>query len=309
MSRREAPRGTPVRPLTVSVVVASLVGAPFLDDCIASLEGEARDLDAEVIVVACGRSDAERIGRRFPRVRVVQVETRQSVPRLRRIGVEAASGEVVAVIEEHCLAGKDWLQAALDAHAADVYAAVGGPVVDHGYERVRDWVVYLCEYSGSLPPAVDGEVRDLNGANIAYRRRALLDHLDLLDDGYWEVRLHPALLARGGRLRSVPAMVVHHRGPFALGYYLQQRYWFSRAFAGARRGTMPLPYRLAYLVAAPVVPGLLLGRMAWRVWQKRRYTAEFLRALPLLIPAVTVLVAGEWVGYLAGPGNALSKVE
>jgi hypothetical protein len=31
--------------------------------------------------------------------------------------------------------------------------------------------------------------------------------------------------------------------------------------------------------------------------------------LPLLIVALIVYALGEWVGYLAGPGDALSKVE
>jgi len=38
----------------VSVVIASLVGAPFIDECLASLERQAAALGAEVIVVACG---------------------------------------------------------------------------------------------------------------------------------------------------------------------------------------------------------------------------------------------------------------
>jgi hypothetical protein len=36
---------------------------------------------------------------------------------------------------------------------------------------------------------------------------------------------------------------------------------------------------------------------------------KFAASLPLFVPALTALVAGEWVGYLAGPGDALSKVE
>jgi hypothetical protein len=182
-------------------------------------------------------------------------------------------------------------------------------VVDHAYARLRDWVVYFCEYNGSLPPAPDGEVCDLNGANIAYRRHVLMDHQPLLGEGYWEASLHPTLLATDVKFLSVPAMVVQHRGPFAFGYYLQQRYWFSRAFAGARAQTWPAWRRLAYLIAAPLLPAILSGRMARRIWRKRCHVGKFMQSLPLLIPVLTVFVAGEWMGYLAGPGDALSKVE
>jgi hypothetical protein len=181
--------------------------------------------------------------------------------------------------------------------------------VDRSYRRIQDWVVYFCEYNGSLPPAPEGEVPQLNGANIAYRRQVLIDHLGLMDEGYWETTLHGALLSEGIKFLSVPDMVVYHRGPFAYGYYLRQRYWFSRAFAGARAQAMPSIRRLAYLAAAPIVPGLLLGRMASRIWQKRCHVREFVLSLPLLVPALVVFVAGEWVGYLAGPGDALLNVE
>ena len=46
----------------VSVVIASIVGEAFLDDCLTSLEPQARSMDAEVIVVACGPAErAERL--------------------------------------------------------------------------------------------------------------------------------------------------------------------------------------------------------------------------------------------------------
>ena len=295
---------------SVSVVIASIVGPPFIDECLLSVEKEARELNAEVIVTACGTKEySDRIARTFPWVRVIHIAERETVPQLRRHGVKAASGEIIAIIEEHCLAGEKWLRTALAAHARGDYAAVGGPILDHAYSRLRDWVVYFCEYNGYLPPAIEGEAYELNGANIAYRRQTLLDNDVLLSQGYWEASLHPALLAKGQKFLSVPGMIVRHRGPFNYGYYLQQRYWFSRAFAGHRAKNLPLSKRLIYTIAAPAVPFLLLARMAGRIYGKKCRVGKFVQALPLVLPALTVYVAGEWVGYLAGPGNALSKVE
>jgi hypothetical protein len=117
------------------------------------------------------------------------------------------------------------------------------------------------------------------------------------------------LLAEGVIFRSLPEMVVRHCGPFDFLYYLRQRYWFSRAFAGARAVRLPTSRRAAYLAAAPLVPGLLLARMALRVWRKRCRRAWFAASLPLIAVALTAYVAGEWVGYLAGPGDALLRVE
>jgi glycosyltransferase involved in cell wall biosynthesis len=296
------------KPPDISVVIASIVGAPFIDECLGSIEEQVREFAAEVIVVACGDSAyAERLARKFPWVRVIHRQERETIPELRRRGVKEARGAIVAIIEEHCLAAPDWLRRAMEAHAGGDYGVVGGPVVDSAYKRLRDWVVYFCEYNGYLPPWQDGETYNLGSANIAYSRAVLLKYEDFLSRGYWEAGLHPRLIADGVKFRSAPAMVVHHRGPFDYGYYLQQRYWFSRAFAGARQ--LPPSRKLAYFVAAPVVPFLLLARMAQRVLRQRCRVEKFAQAVPLLIPVLFVYVAGEFVGYLAGPGDALLKVE
>ena len=90
------------------------------------------------------------------------------MPALRRRGVEEATGEFVAIIEEHCSAKADWLQQALRAHATGDFGAVGGPIADFDYPRLRDWVVYFLEYNSALPPVPSGETADLNDANIVY---------------------------------------------------------------------------------------------------------------------------------------------
>ena len=292
----------------ISIVIASIVGPPFIDECLLSVEKQARECSAEVIVVACGdQAYADRIRRKFAWVRVIHRPDRETVPELRRRGVKEARGAIVAIIEEHCLAAPNWLETALDAHAGGHYGVVGGPVVDHAYKRMRDWVVYFCEYNGYLPPWPDGETYNLGSANIAYSRAVLLKYEKFLSGGYWEAGLHPRLIADGVKFRSVPGMVVYHRGPFNYGYYLQQRYWFSRAFAGARQ--LPASRKLIYFLVSPLVPFLLLARMAQRVVRQRCRVEKFAQSLPLLIPALFVYVAGEVVGYVAGPGDALLRVE
>jgi Glycosyl transferase family 2 len=258
--------------------------------------------------VAGSADYAGRIAADFPWARVV-LSGLKKVPALRRRGVEEARGEFVAIIEEHCSAKEDWLAQAVRALSSGNPGAVGGPVVDYDYPRLRDWVVYFLEYNGALPPVERGETADLNDANIVYRRGLLAEHTQLLDEGYWPMTLHPTLLAKGVKLFAEPDMVVYHRGPFDFGYYLHQRYLFSRAFAGVRAQSQSRARRMAYIVGVPLVPVVLLARMTARVVRKRRRIARFFMTLPLTIPALVVMVAGEWVGYLVGPGDALSEVE
>ncbi len=294
---------------SVSVVVASKVGPPFLHYCLESLEAQILRLAAEVLVVLpADRPYAAEAARRFPWARIHPVPEWR-IPALRACGVDAARGELIAIIEEHCSAHEDWLVKLLAAHRAGCFAAVGGPIADDNYPRLRDWVVYLCEYHQAMPPAGAAETGDLNDANIAYRRDVLLQQRHLLDDGYWPMTLHGRLRAEGYRLLSVPEMMVYHRGPFGFRYYLGQRFLFSRAFAGIRARNKPFVWRLVYLLAAPLLPALLLWRMARNVWRNRRAVRPFIIAAPLTLIALTVFVAGEWVGCLLGPGDALSHVE
>jgi len=294
---------------TVSVVIASIVGPPFIDDCLASVFAQKNAPSFEVIVVDCrGQENVARLAPRFPEARFIQLDKRETVPQLRRIGVEQARGEIVGIIEEHCLAADNWL-AALSTAFSPGYVAVGGPVDFRKDSRLRDWITYFIEYNSYLPPWPDGDTFNVGSANAAYRRETLLCHRAVLNDGYWEAALHPKLLAEGAKFRSVPGMIVYHRGPFDYFYYLRQRYLFSRAFSGARRQTISATQRAAYLLAAPAIPLLLLSRIGSRVFAKRCYPDKFLLSLPLLIPAMTSYVVGEWMGYAFGPGRALMEVE
>jgi len=296
------------RASNISVVIASIVGAPFIDECLHSLAQQASICSAEVIVVACGTTEyAARIAGKFPWVRVIHRAGRETVPDLRRHGVDEANGEIVAIIEEHCVAAPDWLQQTMQAHEDGDFAVVGGPVVACNYSRLRDWVVYFCEYNNYLPPWQEGGTHDLGSANIAYARNLLMKYNDLLGAGYWEAGLHPVLMTDGVRFHAAAQMVVYHRGPFNFGYYLRQRYWFSRAFAGARG--LPPSRKAIYVLASPILPLLLFARLALRVWNKHCRVDKFIWSIPLLIPVLVVYVAGELVGYLAGPGDALLKVE
>ena len=295
---------------SISIVIASKVGAPFLDKCLDSIENQVNRHGAEVVVVVSGGgSEVERLGAKYPWVRAEPAVDIKQVPALRRRGVEVSTGEIVFVIEEHCSAGDDWLDKGLEAHASGDYAAVGGPIFDDDYPQASDWTTYFIEYNTAIPPFPKGETHLLNDANIAYRRPVLERHMELLGAGYWPMAVHPSIAAEGGKFFMVPDMRVLHLGPWDYTYYLDQRYHFSRAFAGERAKNEPMTKRIAYLLLAPILPFLLLARIGKTVLSKGHLVGRFLKTTPWIFPALVVYVAGEWMGYLAGPGDSLSKVE
>jgi hypothetical protein len=290
---------------SIAVVVASAAGGEFLFRCLRSLATQADVSGAPIVVVdRTGEATRSRLRREFPQVRVIETPPgeRATVPHMRRLGAQAVSTDLVAVLEEHCTAPPGWLSTAVAAFQ-DADAAIGGPILDDAYENGTDWCVYFSEYHNYLPPWPDGDRFDLNGANIVYRRALLLRHADVLDSGYWEVVLHP-LLAREGRFRAVNALGVPHTGPFGYAYYLRQRYLLSRVWGGSQRALVPWSRRLVHLVAGPVFPAFLFARVTSRVMARRDLLPRYLRTLPLLVPAWCAYAAGEWLGYgraRAGP--------
>jgi hypothetical protein len=297
---------------TISIVIASAAGGAFLFRCLESLRLQAAASDVETIVIdRIGEGRCREIEARFPFARALHVsgQPTPSVPRLRALGVREARGSIVAILEEHCAAPPGWVGAICQTFEDGDVTAAGGPISHDDFLRLRDWVVYLCEYHNYLPHWPDGERASLNGANIAYRKEALDRHRDALPEGYWEVVLNPLLQEEGGSFWAVQAMEVRHTGPFDYGYYLRQRYLLSRAWGGTHRDQVGTGRRLAYLVGAPIFPMLLLARIGAKVASSDVPFGIFFRALPALVPAAAAYVWGEWLGYLLGPADALEKVE
>jgi len=298
---------------TISVVVASGAGGDFLIRCLDSLVGQAQEQGAEVIVVdRCGSDRRTEVTERYPSFLVVPYpgEERPSVPQLRACGVDHSNAPVVAVIEEHCVAPPNWLQTILVAFGPDD-DAIGGPILDADFERIRDWVVYFSEYHNDLPPWPAGPRTWLNDANAAYRRERLNENRATLGESYWAISLHPLLAASGASMRAVPEMGLTHTGPFDYGYYLRQRYLLSRVWGGTQRHRVSVLTRLAHLAAFPIFPLFLLTRIARRAHAtgSARLRNRFVKSLPLLVPVVIAFTWGEWLGYLVGPGRAGEEVE
>ncbi len=292
----------------LSVVIASCVGPPFITRCLESLATQRRD-DVEFLIAdRAGGEVAAGIEREFPWVQLIRRPAGESVPDLRRHAIAQARAEHVAIIEEHCVARGDWIEVILRTIRSGV-AAIGGPIHDDNYPRIVDWAVYFTEYNAYMPPYERGPSYNVCGANCVYRRELMQKFLPGCSNGYWEAELNTKLLASGESFLNEPDLVVYHTGPFGLKYYLWQRFLFSKAFAGIRRPHVSPLFRAAYIFLAPLIVPLLMFRTASRVFAKKQHTGKFMAALPILIPVNVTYVWGEWMGYLFGPGDALTKIE
>jgi glycosyltransferase involved in cell wall biosynthesis len=117
--------------------------------------------------------------RRWPEVKLVENSEEQGLSGARNSGVAACSGDVVAFLDDDAIAAPDWLARLGDTYRdPDVFGA--GGTVRPAWEAGRpawfppefDWVVG-CTHSGM--PRELATVRNLVGANMSLRRRALVE--------------------------------------------------------------------------------------------------------------------------------------
>jgi glycosyltransferase involved in cell wall biosynthesis len=289
----------------LTVVVASVNGLPYLDDCLDSLASHAPE--AEVVVADWTDEETRsHVRRRWPQVELLSFDRPKAVPELRAAGIAAATGPYVAVIEDHCMVTPTWAEAIVEAHRAG-HHVVGGAVRNVKTARARDWAPFFCEYSAFMEPFASGRVDDLTGMNVSYDRQALAEIADLLAVGRWESDLHPRLRSRGFEFWAAPDAVIEHAKDFGFREFASQRYHYSRSFAGMRNAALGTR-RLVFALATPLLVPLLWWRIARNVRARREYGDAFRKAAPLVFVYTTIWAFGELVGYTFGGGKSILRV-
>jgi glycosyltransferase involved in cell wall biosynthesis len=295
----------------ISVVIASVNGLPFITECLDALTSQEGNISYEVLVVdRCGAKTREEIRSRFPQseIQLISADGRPSIPKLRAMGIARARGHLIAILEDHCNVPPGWFEAIARAHRAG-HQVIGSGVENGSVERLIDWAVFFCEYSRFMPPVAKGVVPEIPG-NCAVYDRMVLERLGPeLREEVWESFLHQRLKEEGVVFFCDPEMTVSHKKEFGFGYFLSQRYHYSRSFAAMRMHAAPAARRFLYACSTPALPFLLWSRIALTLLRKQRRGKEFLLATPMIAAFLISWAWGEAVGALFGPGNSLARVD
>jgi hypothetical protein len=286
-----SPRG--VAEPSLSVVIAAWPDTTGLGDCLASVAPQ-RGPGTELIVVSPEPSRATPVD-----VTWLLAPPGLLIPHLWSLGMARARGEVVALTTSHFTPAPDWLAVIAAAHARLDSAAVGGPVDPPRGRGLVEWATYFLRYSAYLRYRSEQGVEDLAGDNASYKRVSLLAHPEFLRDGFWELEYHKRLRREGRTLTFLPGMRVTLRRSFGLFPFLAHRFRHGREFGQARlRGRGPA-LRIAAIVASPLIPLLLAGKIAMRVARSGRDLGPFAACSPILLCFVLAWALGETAGYLA----------
>jgi GT2 family glycosyltransferase len=209
----------------VSAVVCTHDGQETLGECLDGLE-RLEYPDYEVIVVDDGSTQWSPALVDRPGVRLVRTDNR-GLAAARNAGLEHATGEIVAYIDDDAWPDPHWLHYLVTAFAAGGHCAVGGPNIP----PPDDGPIAQCVANAPGGPihvlVSDTEAEHIPGCNMAVRRDALeaiggFDPVFIAAgddvDVCWRLR------ARGWRIGFAPGAVVwHHRRNSLRDYWRQQR--------------------------------------------------------------------------------------
>jgi ABC-type multidrug transport system fused ATPase/permease subunit/GT2 family glycosyltransferase len=232
---KDGPASSPIQPFDwprISVVVCSRNGSHTISECCEGLL-EQDYPDFEVVVVDDGSTDATAAIASEYGFRVISTEN-QGLSSARNTGLAAATGEIVAYIDDDARPDPHWLTYLAATFLRTDHAGVGGPNIP----PPGDGPIARCVANAPGGPIhvllSDTVAEHIPGCNMTFRRsclqavggfdpqyRAAGDDVDIC----W--RLH----ARGWTLGFHPAAVVWHRRRNSVRAYWKQQMGYGKAEA------------------------------------------------------------------------------
>jgi glycosyltransferase involved in cell wall biosynthesis len=226
----------------ISVIVPTHGRPTALGRCVDSLLTQHLPGESpfEVIVVDDGSPEPVRLsdaaGARG--VRVIR-QPQQGPAAARNTGLGAATGEIVAFIDDDCEASPGWLTAILQTSRANPGAGCGGFVVnrlrDNPFAETSQLIVtFLREYYQTLSSGIF-----FTSNNLAFPRLALIEQGGF-DVTYTRAagedrELCDRWVELGGRIVAAPDAVVQHAHPLTLAGFCRQHFEYGRGAWDYRR--------------------------------------------------------------------------
>jgi glycosyltransferase involved in cell wall biosynthesis len=210
----------------ISVAICSYNGTETIRDTLKGLQ-HLNYPNYEVIVVDDGSTDGLSEVAKNYHVRVIIHAQNQGLSSARNTALEAATGEIIAYIDDDAYPDPDWLNYLVTTFINGDYAGVGGPNLPPPHDG---WIADCVANAPGGPIHVllsDREAEHIPGCNMAYWKRCL-EAVGGFDPRFRtagdDVDICWRLQQQGWTLGFSPAALVwHHRRNSVMMYWKQQK--------------------------------------------------------------------------------------
>jgi glycosyltransferase involved in cell wall biosynthesis/GT2 family glycosyltransferase len=166
-------------PVSVVICAYTLERIELIGAAIDSLEAQTVSPHEVVLVIDTSPELEAECRERWPQVRVLPNREQQGLSGARNTGLAESSGAVVAFLDDDAVAAPDWIERLGCAYSDESVVGAGGAVRPLWAEERPSWFppefdwVVGCTHSGM--PRRREAVRNLVGANMSFRREALIE--------------------------------------------------------------------------------------------------------------------------------------
>jgi len=290
----------------VSVIIPTYRGGQKALDCIQSVLEQTRLPDELIVVDSSDDDSPDLIRERFgDQVHLVHLAERTLPGDARNVGAREATGDVLAFMDDDCLADPNWLEELAKPYGDPAVVWVAGIVWPYDNAHPVAKVDFWAAYSNLLRRLNGRTVLTLAQFNISYRRDVFLQLGGFPSGTMLEDRI---LNTRFERAHSLPVIsqhaVVRHCNPTDLERVIARHRRAGHIFVTGRRydPTMPGSSLLDRRWLMPLMPW---GREVLFWYRMFRYLpAEGLRLMPYWL-----LIHRLFRSWYAGVLDALKEEE
>ena len=223
-------------------------------------------------------------------------------------GIRHAHAPVVALTEDHSFPDANWAEVMIAAHQKP-WAAVSPSMRNGNPNTMLSWADFYQAYGEWAQPILSGSVRHLPGHNSSYKREILLSYGNQLESLMEaENVLHRYMKAEGYALLLESKTCTSHLNFGTWSSWLPKRYYTGRQVASTWSKTWSWPRRLLFTIASSLIPWIRLWRIQRNV-RRRQPTSFLLLLMPLLIVGLLIEGIGYMMGFAAGTGDSIEKME
>src|SRR5215208_7078445 len=298
----------------LSVVVTVVDGGAALPRCLTALTSQVHGPSMDVIVPYDSTIESVALlTPAFPAIRFIHTGPLVSqrppmtaggqhelIDRRRAVGLAAARGEFVGIVEDRGVPRQDWAATALRLHRELPNLAIGG-AVENGRDHWLNWAVFWCDFGRYQLPFEREPRHYLTDVNVVYKRQALERTRDIWHEKYHEPLVHWALERAGETLLLTPELVVDQmRDGLTVTGLLEERLAWGRLFGSLRVHESSAVRRFGLTVMAPLLPAVLFWRMIRDQIRKGAPPGRLFQVGPAALILLSAWAAGEALGYATG---------